>query len=99
MSPEEQPSRKHLRFKPDPLEYAQVSLDAESAEFSPAFVALIVEESPVSGCSLIAHEHADLNPGDRCRVKIGQLAPILAELAWKRPMESGLMRVGFQFLE
>ena len=49
MSPEEQPSRKHLRFKPDPLEYAQVSLDAESAEFSPAFVALIVEESPVSG--------------------------------------------------
>jgi len=99
MSPEEHPSRKHLRFRPDPMEYAQVSLDADAAEFSPVFVALIIEESPVSGCSLIAHERDDLNLGDHCRVKIGQLAPVLSELTWKQPMEPGLMRVGFQFLE
>ncbi len=99
MNPEEHSSRKHLRFRPDPLEYAQVSLDTDSTEFKPTFVALIVEESPVSGCSLIAHDRDNVQPGDRCRVKIGHLAPVQAELAWKRPVEPGLMRVGFAFLE
>jgi hypothetical protein len=90
--------RRHLRFKPDPLEYAQVALGG-TGNFAPDFVALIVEESPVSGCSLIAHVPEGLGIGDQCRVKIGQLAPVRAEVAWKKPAESGLTRIGFSFLE
>jgi len=90
--------RRHLRFKPDPLEYAQVALGG-AGDFKPDLVALIVEESPVSGCSLIAHVPDSLDVGDQCRVKIGHLAPVLAEVAWKKPSDSGLTRIGFSFLE
>jgi hypothetical protein len=99
MTSEQRASRKHLRFKPDPLEYAQVSLGAGDEQFEPDFVALIVEESPVSGCSLIAHERDDLRIGDACRVKIGRLAPVQAQVSWTRSAEPGLMRIGFAFLE
>jgi hypothetical protein len=99
MTREQRASRKHLRFKPDPLEYAQVSLNPDSEPFEPDFVALIVDESPVSGCSLIAHERDDLDVGDACRVKIGRLAPVQAQVSWTRPAEPGLMRIGFAFLE
>ena len=99
MTSEPRASRKHLRFKPDPLEYAQVSLDSSADAFEPDFVALIVDESPLSGCSLIAHQREDLAVGDNCRVKIGRLAPVQAEVSWTRPAEPGLIRIGFAFLE
>ncbi|MGD2081381.1 MAG: hypothetical protein PVF91_00320 [Chromatiales bacterium] len=99
MTSDTRAARKHLRFKPDPLEYAQVSLGPGADTFEPDFVALIVDESPVSGCSLIAHQRDDLNLGDVCRVKIGRLAPVQAEVSWMRPEETGLMRIGFAFLE
>ena len=99
MTSEPPAARKHLRFKPDPLEYALVSLHPAAASFEPDFVALIVDESPLSGCSLIAHERTDLSVGDACRVRIGRLAPVQAEVSWTRPAEPGLMRIGFAFLE
>lgn len=43
--------RKHLRFKPDPLEVAHIAIGSADT-FNPDFAALIVEESPLSGCSV-----------------------------------------------
>ncbi len=94
-------TRTHLRFKPDPLEYAQVALyspDQEEA-FKPDFVALIVEEAPLAGCSLIAHAYPGIEVNAECLVKIGELAPVHAQVIWKKPLESDLVRFGLKFFE
>lgn len=91
--------RAHLRFKPDALEYALVAVESLEQPFEPDFVALIVEESPIAGCSLIAHDHPGIGTGTECLVKIGDLAPLHACVIWKKPTEPELMRLGLKFLE
>jgi len=97
--PDQVDTRAHLRFKPDPMEYAQVSVENLEREFKPNFVALIVEESPIAGCSLIAHDYPGIEVGTECMVKIGNLAPLLARVKWKKRTEPELMRIGVKFLE
>lgn len=97
--PEQIDTRAYLRFKPDPLEYAQVAIQSGGDGFTPEFVALIVEESPISGCGLIAHNYPGIEEGTECRVKIGRLAPLRAQVMWRKSMEWDLMRLGLKFLE
>lgn len=92
-------ARSHLRFKPDPLEYALIAVESLDRAFKPDLVALIVEESPIAGCSIIAHDHPGAEVGTECLIKIGDLAPLHATVMWKKPMEPDLMRLGLKFLE
>lgn len=91
--------RKHIRFKPDPMAYAEIDGDAGGHPFKPQTVGLIVNESPMGGCSIITLDYINLNVGDHCRVKVGELAPLLAEVVWKRLMDDHVIRFGFKFLE
>jgi len=92
-------TRAHLRFKPDPMEYAQVAVESLEHAFKPDFVALIIEESPIAGCSIIAHDHPGVDVGTECLIKIGDLAPLQSRVVWKKPAEPELMQLGLKFLE
>ncbi len=92
--------RRLIRFRGDPLDFALLDFGADDRPFSPQLVALIVEEAPMGGCSLAAstlEEH--LVEGRRCRVKVGRMEPLRAEIRWTRPLDDRVTRVGLQFLE
>lgn len=91
--------RRYIRFRPEGNLYAQLDTQADRDAFSFEYVALILDEAPLGGCGLAAHKEVKLVPGDLCRLKIGQLAPLKAEVVWKRILDEEIVRFGFKFLE
>jgi hypothetical protein len=91
--------RRHLRFQPDPLEYAQIAVRSFSDPFTPELVALVAEEAPMGGCGLVLLETPLLKVGDLCRVKVGRIDPLRAQVAWRQVVEPGIIRLGLKFLE
>lgn len=91
-----------LRFDPDLLNYALIDLEsAESEEFSPKFVALIDNES-YAGCSLVVlNKEKNLNykVGQVIRVQVGNLDPMLSKIAWVKPIEDQIVKIGIQYLK
>ncbi len=90
--------RRYPRFAPDPLETAFVSLKL-SGDFEPEFVSLIADKHPYGGCGLVIRKPFSLKVGDRCRIKLGKLAPLLSELRWFKELDGDFLRLGFKFLE
>ena len=92
--------RRHIRFRPDSHEYAQLDPTSDpDQEFQFKFVGLIVEEAPMGGCSLITYDTIDLKDGASCRVKLGLLNPVLATVVWQSKEDGGLVRIGLKFEE
>ena len=91
--------RRLLRFRPDPLEYAQVAIQDSPGPFAPDLVALVSEEAPMGGCGLVLLETPSLKPGDVCRVKVGRIDPLRAEVMWRQLVEPGILRLVLKFLE
>ena len=91
--------RKHIRFKPDPLAYALIDSREGASEFVPDHVALIADEAPMGGCGLIAGDIDHLQMHSICRVKLGELAPLRAEVVWRKAIDHSIVRIGFSFLE
>jgi hypothetical protein len=96
---DKQSKRKHLRFHPDPLDYAQLAVKRLDDPFVPDQVALIYDEAPLGGCALILLNSCDLQAGMRCRVKVGRMDPVFAEVAWIKEIEPKLIRAGFRYLD
>ena len=91
--------RRHIRFAPDPLDYAQIALDVEAPTFTPDFVALIVEESPMGGCGLAMLISDRIVSGTKVLAKVGRLTPLRSEVVWVRKIDEHIMRLGLRFLE
>lgn len=96
---EHAPKRKHIRFKPDPLDVAFVAFNQNVSEFQPDMAALIIEEAPLGGCGLVIRFTEKLQVGDKCAVKVGRLSPLKAEVSWRKPLDNQVLRMGFKFLE
>lgn len=92
-------TRRHMRFRPDPMEFAQIAARNLASPFTPEIVALISEEAPMGGCGLVLMETPLLKVGDLCRVKVGRIDPLRAEVVWRKAVEPGIVRIGLKFLE
>ena len=92
-------NRRNLRYKPDKLQVAQIMFDGTKTAWQPDDVALIIDESAVSGCQLVLKFTPHCKPGSRVRVKLGPLDPLLGEIVWRREIDADLFRVGVRFLE
>lgn len=90
--------RKHIRAAPDPDDYVQIDFEIDG-EFTFRYAALIVEESPLGGCSIVFLSSVDLKPGDRCRIKVGNMAPLLSEVVWMKNLDAQVKRCGIKYLE
>lgn len=95
----EQSKRKHIRFKPDPLTYALIDCRSMEGNFVPDMIALIADEAPMGGCGLIVTDGDHLQIHTMCRIKLGELSPLRAEVVWRKPVDSSIVRLGFSFLE
>jgi len=91
--------RRHLRFRPDPMEYAEIAVRNLGTPFTPEMVALVSEEAPMGGCGLVLLETPLLKVGDLCRVKVGRIDPLRAQVMWRKAVEPGIIRLGMKFLE
>lgn len=92
--------RKFIRFKPDAGAYAVIDFNGDAnVPFRGQAIALIVEEAPMGGCSLVVLQDVKFNPGAECKVKLGALSPLCARVAWVKQLDEDVSRIGFQFLE
>lgn len=89
--------RKSIRFKPDPLDHALIDLNL-TGRFAPEYIALIAEEAP-KGCGLVLLGETKLEVGDVCRVKVGRLAAMKAEVRWRTDLDPTVYKVGLMYLE
>ena len=62
------------------------------------FYALVTTEA-YGGCGVVVNADEDWKPGLKCLVEIGKLSPLVAEVAWVRPIDEEIVRVGFRYLE
>ena len=95
---EERIKRRYIRFKPDPTDYAQIAADTEVG-FEPNKVALIMEEAPMGGCSLIMLEASSFRVDEVYKVKLGRMDPVAAKVRWVQDVGDTVSKVGFEFLE
>lgn len=92
--------RRFIRFPGDPLDFALIDFGPDDRPFAPQLVALVVEEAPMGGCSLAVCAGDDhLANGRDCRVKVGRMSPVRAEIRWTRTLDDRVTRIGLQFLE
>ena len=89
--------RKHLRFKPDPLDVALIGRYDENDRFVPQQVGLIAEES-YSGCGIVSVAEKPFDVGQHLVIAVGKQPPQWAEVRWCRQVENDLLRVGLMFL-
>jgi hypothetical protein len=92
--------RKHTRYTPSEKEciaLIDTSTDSDSG-FDHSISALIFSEAS-GGCGLVVRNTESLHVGSHCKIKIAQLAPIKAEVVWRKPIDDDLIKIGFKFLE
>ena len=90
--------RRYIRAAPDANEYVQIDPKTEG-EFEFAYAALVVEESPLGGCSIVCLKSLNLEVGTKCRMKVGHMSPLLSEIMWETPLDELVVRYGVKFLE
>ena len=88
--------RKSVRFQPDPNTLAVVA--STIANGSPNFVGLVLDESK-SGFRAAFRNNLKLKKTDVCAIAVGKLAPLQAEVAWRKDVSSLLVEYGFRYLE
>ena len=98
MSSENNVRRKYIRAVPDADEYVQIDLNLDG-EFSFDYAALVVEESPLGGCSIVCLNSIPLEVGTQCRMKVGKMSALKSEIVWKRDLDEQVLRCGIKFLE
>jgi hypothetical protein len=83
---------------PEQDKIAWVDHTMESAEFKPLVAALIFSES-LQGCGLVIIDtkKTRLDVGSICRVKIGNLTPLEAEVRWREQLHPDVIKLGIQF--
>jgi hypothetical protein len=90
--------RRYIRARPDPLDHAEIQFGV-SPEFKPDAVGLIVDEAPMGGASVVILSTSKVHEGLECRVKVGRLQPLRAQVRWIRELDKEILRVGLRFLE
>lgn len=92
--------RRSIRFAPDSGTYAKIDLEAarEDGSFQPSVVALVPEES-AKGVGLVVLTTNDLQVGAFCKIQVGKLQPLRAEVRWRQDVDPGILRLGLLYLE
>jgi hypothetical protein len=91
------PPRRSVRFTPDPLTIAVLSLNAEKV-FRPVLVGLVLNES-FGGCSILINHDDSLKNDQIVNIKVGQLGLMKAKVIWVKNLEESIYKVGLKFID
>jgi hypothetical protein len=95
--PEEHGKRKSARFRQKNV-YAFIDPSPLAQVFTAQFPCLVLNQS-FRGAALIAIFDAPPQESSCLRVKVGPLAPLLAQVRWVRLISEHVYAFGLQFLE
>lgn len=100
MIPRKVHKRTSVRFNSDPNAIAQVDIGKgpDGEAFYPTVLGLVADES-TRGCGIILIEIPELVVGDKCKVQVGKLHPMKAEVRWRKVIDAGVLRLGLLYLE
>lgn len=88
--------RENIRFDPDENALAIIHVGGDEDN---SLVGLLRDESH-SGCGAVFHrEYFPFEEQDVVKLKVHQLSPRKAKIAWTNPLDDKLIKVGFQFSE
>jgi hypothetical protein len=90
--------RSGVRFFSDPGTFALIDIKPKKKDFNPEFRALVVTES-FKGCSLVIVNALLFVKGDKVKIKVGDLSPLVAEIRWSVELDDGIQKLGLMFLE
>ena len=90
--------RKHLRFPPEDHKTMALLDAAPTRPFNPTYCGVVFSES-AGGCGVVLRFSNDLKIGQQLRVKVGELEPLLAKIAWIQVVDQDVMKVGIEILE
>src|SRR5690349_21298675 len=91
--------RKSVRYKPDPGDFARIDPDPGLRDkFNPQYPALVIEEA-AKGCGLVVTGDVTLDEGDVCKVQVGKVGPVLAEVRWRLQIDKQIFKIGLMYLE
>jgi hypothetical protein len=92
--------RASIRYTPDDGTFAMIDVIDERPDgtFRPSMVALVPEESS-KGVGLVLLDTPSMQVGSYCRVQVGKLPPMRAEVRWRREVEPKIICLGLLFLE
>lgn len=79
--------------------WAEIDPRPSPTGFDPSALAMVVDEAFGGAGLVLLQSGAGLRKGDRCRVRVGELGPLLAEVRWREELGTRLARCGLQFLE
>ena len=90
--------RSQVRFKPDPNVLAAIDLNPQNKKFSPTLRGLVFSES-YGGCGIVVLATPRLVVGDFCKIEIGVLAPLKAQVVWRTQLDDQVIKIGLKLLE
>lgn len=89
--------RRSVRFSPDPLTIAALSLHPDKV-FKPQIVALVLNES-FGGCSVLINHDEVLKKDQMIIIKLGQLGLMKAKVIWIKNFEESIYKIGLKFID
>lgn len=91
------PPRRSVRFTPDPLTIAGLSLKNEKV-FRPSIIGLVLNES-FGGCSVLVNHDPALKKDQVLSIKVGHLGVMKAKVVWVKNLEESVYKIGLKFIE
>lgn len=91
------PPRRSIRFTPDPLTIAVLSLNPDKV-FRPSLVGLVLNES-FGGCSILINHDDTLKKDQLVIIKVGQLGLMKAKVVWIKNLEESIFKIGLKFID
>jgi hypothetical protein len=67
-------------------------------EFAPSLVAMVINES-FTGCAVVLASDVPLKKDMKIKIKVGNLEPMKAQVAWFKTLEENIHKVGVKLLE
>ncbi len=89
-------NRRTLRFPADHGTLVQIDLQCDKDSFQPAIIGLVLDEA-AKGCRAVIIRHPDIFKGMKCRVKVGRLSPVPAEIKWAKELDPQVYTIGLQY--
>ncbi len=89
--------KRPTRFIPDPMTVALIDYEL-GAEFNP-FSAGIVDNESYGGCAVVLSTNNQIYSGQKIKVKVGHLEPMMANVVWVKKVKEKIFRIGIKYLE
>lgn len=90
--------RRHVRFNPSTVTYAEIDFRSRTSEFKSQVVGFVVNEA-FGGCSVVIPTGSKLEVGTFLQVKVGRLSPLRARIAWARKLDEHITKLGLEYQE